>query len=231
MNQPEISFDLEAPKASEAGKAVLNRIKSDQDELNRQFFSIMIIKRFLPLAGQETRGGAGGNAIVDLVSTQINSILAKVSDDYKMKVDIDSDDLTGEGSVEFGVSKGFFDDKLIVSTSLGVANSGSSNQGSLIGDFSIEYVLNEEGTFRVNAFNESNTNTVLQENQSGPFTQGVGINYKEEFHTIQDFKLIQAIFDVFRKKNARRVLGKKKVRKYSPIPRNSNQISAIKEEE
>ena len=231
MNQPEISFDLEAPKASEAGKAVLNRIKSDQDELNRQFFSIMIIKRFLPLAGQETRGGAGGNAIVDLVSTQINSILAKVSDDYKMKVDIDSDDLTGEGSVEFGVSKGFFDDKLIVSTSLGVANSGSSNQGSLIGDFSIEYVLNEEGTFRVNAFNESNTNTVLQENQSNPFTQGIGINYKEEFHTIQDFKLIQAIFDVFRKKNARRVLGKKKVRKYSPIPRNSNQISAIKEEE
>src|SRR5690554_8227459 len=58
MMSPEISFDLEAPKASESGKAVIARIRSDRDELNKQFFSILISKSFMPLAGQS--GGAGG---------------------------------------------------------------------------------------------------------------------------------------------------------------------------
>jgi hypothetical protein len=231
MNKPEISFDMEAPKATEAGKAVMNRIRSDQDELNRQFFSIMIMKRFLPLAGQESRGGAGGNALVDLVSTQINSILSKVSDEYRMKVDIDSDDVTGEGSVEFGVSKGFFDDKLLVSTSFGVGNQGAANEGALIGDISVEYLLNEDGTFRVNVFNRSNTNNVLQQNNQGPLTQGVGINYKEDFHNLEDFKLIQFIFDVFRKKDKRKVIGQDREKKLTPIPKDRIQQNAIIEEE
>jgi len=231
MNSPELSFDMEAPKSSEAGKAVINRIRSDQDELNRQFFSIMIMKRFLPLAGQESRGGAGGNALVDLVSTQINSILSKVSDEYKMNVDIDSDDVTGEGSVEFGVSKGFFDDKLLVSTSLGVGNQGAANEGAIIGDVSVEYLLNEDGTFRVNVFNRSNTNNALQQNQQGPLTQGIGVNYKEDFHNIEDFKLIQFIFDVFRKKENRKVMGESKEKKLTPIPKDKVDQHAIKEEE
>jgi len=231
MNSPEISFDMEAPKASEAGKAVMNRIRSDQDELNRQFFSIMIMKRFLPLAGQESRGGAGGNALVDLVSTQINSILSKVSNEYQMKVDIDSDDVTGEGSVEFGVSKGFFDDKLLVSTSLGVGNQGTANEGAIIGDVSVEYLLNEDGTFRVNVFNRSNTTNTLEQNNQGPLTQGVGINYKEDFHNIEDFKLIQFIFDVFRKEENRKVLGKGRSKKLTPIPQEIIEQHAIKEEE
>lgn len=231
MNSPEISFDMEAPKASEAGKAVMNRIRSDQDELNRQFFSIMIMKRFLPLAGQESRGGAGGNALVDLVSTQINSILSKVSNEYQMKVDIDSDDVTGEGSVEFGVSKGFFDDKLLVSTSLGVGNQGTANEGAIIGDVSVEYLLNEDGTFRVNVFNRSNTTNTLEQNNQGPLTQGVGINYKEDFHNIEDFKLIQFIFDVFRKEENRKVLGKGRSKKLTPIPEEIIDQHAIKEEE
>ncbi len=231
MNSPEISFDMEAPKATEAGKAVMNRIRSDQDELNRQFFSIMIMKRFLPLAGQESRGGAGGNALVDLVSTQINSILSKVSDEYRMKVDIDSDDVTGEGSVEFGVSKGFFDDKLLVSTSFGVGNQGTANDGAIIGDVSVEYLLNQDGTFRVNVFNRSNTNNALQQNQQGPLTQGIGINYKEDFHNMEDFKLIQFIFDVFRTEENRKVMGKRKDKKLTPIPQNKIDQNAIKEEE
>jgi hypothetical protein len=231
MNSPEITFDMEAPKATEAGKAVMNRIRSDQDELNRQFFSIMIMKRFLPLAGQESRGGVGGNALVDLVSTQINSILSKVSDEYRMKVDIDSDDVSGEGSVEFGVSKGFFDDKLLVSTSFGVGNQGAANEGAIIGDVSVEYLLNEDGTFRVNVFSRSNTNNALQQNQQGPLTQGIGINYKEDFHNMEDFKLIQFIFDVFRLEENRKVMGKRKDKKLTPIPQNKIDQNAIKEEE
>ncbi len=220
MMQPEISFDLDAPKANEAGKAVINRIRSDKDELNRQFFSILIWKRFQPLAGQEGRDQAGrGNAALDLVSTQLNSLLAKVSDDYKMNVNLESDELTGESSVEFGVTKGFMDDRLIVSGSFGVGSQHQENvnQNNLIYDLNIEYLINEKGTFRINVFNESNTNSVIQNTNRGQYTQGFGVNYREEFHNLRDFKMIQFVADIFRKKENRKTNFRDGSR-FRPIP-------------
>lgn len=203
MYKPQISFDIDAPRATEAGKAVINRIRSDRDELNRQFFSILILKRFVPLTGQGLgRGSAGSNnAALDLVSTQINSVLSKMSDEYKMNVNLESDDLSGESSVEFGVSKGFLDDRLQVRGSFGVGSYTQSQgtQNNLIGDLFIEYLLNEKGTFRVNAFNESNANSVVLNTNRGYFTQGVGVNYQEDFYNVNDFKLVQFILDWFRK--------------------------------
>src|SRR5690554_2055126 len=70
MMSPELSFDIDAPKANESGKAVLSRIRSDRDELNKQFFSILISKSFMPLSGQ------GGG---DRKSTRLNSSHVRIS--------------------------------------------------------------------------------------------------------------------------------------------------------
>src|SRR5690606_20113974 len=77
--KPNIKFDIQAPRANETEKSILNRIKSDPDELNRQFFSLLLWKSFQPLAG--TAGGTG-SAALDLVSNQINALLSKLSSDY-----------------------------------------------------------------------------------------------------------------------------------------------------
>ena len=232
---PEISFDIEAPKATETEKAVISRIKSDQDELNRQFFALIITKGFLPLSGQG--GGGGGSPILDLAETQINSVLGKVSEDYKMNVNLQSDQQSGQVTGEFGISKGFLNDRLLVSGSFGV--SGSSPQGgpnagaaqnNVIGDVEVEYLLNEPGTFRVSAFNESNANQVIQVNNRGQFTQGIGVSYKEDFHTLEDFKLFQFIANLFRKKENRVKLVDKQNKKV-PIPKEYLDKNGIKEEE
>ncbi|HZH85885.1 MAG TPA: translocation/assembly module TamB domain-containing protein [Brumimicrobium sp.] len=238
MMSPEISFDIEAPKASESGKAVISRIRSDKDELNKQFFSILISKSFMPLSGQG--GGSGGNsgAFLDLASTQINNILNNMAEGYKMNVNLESDDFSGQFSGEFGVSKAFLDNRLLVSGSFGVGttkgeNGASDNvpsQNQFIGDVKIEYLLNEHGTFRMNVFNESNNNTVLQNDARGQFTQGVGVSYKEDFHTLEDFKLFQFFANIFRKKKNWVDLHDKKDNKV-PIPDEYRKGNAIKNEE
>lgn len=218
MTKPQISFDLAAPNATEAGKTVMNRIRSDKDELNRQFFSILIWKRFQPLAGQAGReAGAGGGAALDLVSTQINSLLSKVSDDYKMNLALDSDEMTGESSVEFGVKKEFLDDRLIVSGSFGVGNYNqtNANQNNLISDFNLEYLLNDKGTFRINVFNQSNANRIINQN-AGLFTQGVGINYREDFHNFRDFKAFLFFSSLFSGED--RTEFQLNSQRYEPIP-------------
>lgn len=213
--KPAIGFDIKVPKADESGKALVNRITSDKDELNRQFFSLLLWKKFQPMKGTSR---AGGNAALDLVSNQINSMLSQVSEGYKLNVDLNSDAF-GDNEVALGVSKGFLDDRLIVTGSFGVENhtSGEQSKSSLIGDLEVEYKLNEPGTFRVNVFNESNDNTVLQSNNQGQFKQGAGIHYQEDFNTLDDFRALQTFFDMFRKKENKRYPIRRK-KKQTPIP-------------
>lgn len=216
--KPSINFDIKAPKADETGKALLTSITSDAAELNRQFFSLMLWKKFQPLKGSTA---AGGSAALDLVSNQINSMLAMVSKDYKLNVNLDSDKLTGENSYEFGVSKGFLDNRLIFTGSFGVENNlgtDQQNQSALIGDVSLEYLLNESGTFRINIFNESNDYSVIQNKQLGPFTQGAGLHYQEDYDHFENFKLVQHFLDLFRKKQNKKYPVKRNKRQ-TPIPK------------
>src|SRR5690554_113691 len=105
-----------------------------------------------------------------------------------------------------------------------------SSDLTFIGDVKIEYLLNEQGTFRMNVFNESNNNTVLQNEGRGQFTQGVGVSYKEDFHTLEDFKLFQFFANIFRKKKNRVDIQKKNDNRV-PIPKRYLEGDAIKNEE
>lgn len=214
LEEPSISFDIEAPKASEQSKAVLNKIRSEQEVLQRQFFSLILFKKFQPLNGQVS---AGGGAALELVATQLNSLINGLTKDYRVGVALDQNELTGDVSAEVGVSKEFLDDRLVVSGNFGVEENSAveGSQNNLIGDVSVEYLLNESGSFRVNIFNESNDYSIVQDNQGGQFTQGVGLHYQEDFQNVNDFKLVQYIADLFRKEKKYKNSSN---RKDTPIP-------------
>ena len=85
------------------------------------------------------------------------------------------------------------EDRLIISGSFGIENRADFNaqeqengyKAGFIGDIFVEYLINQSGTFRATAFNQSNSNT-LNEN-AGAFTQGAGISYHEDFNNAKDF--------------------------------------------
>ncbi len=216
--KPTIGFNIKAPKADETSRALIDRITGDKDELNRQFFSLMLMKKFQPLKGSSA---SGSSTAMDLASNQINSILDKVSKDYKMNVNLDADQNTGESSFEFGIKKGFIDDRLIFTGSFGVENSSGAQQqqgqSALIGDVSLEYLINESGTFRINVFNESNDYSIIQDKNLGPFSQGAGLHYQEDFDTWENFKIGQYFLDIFRSKQNKKFPTKRK-RRQTPVP-------------
>ncbi|MFT6981917.1 MAG: hypothetical protein ACJAUD_000684 [Crocinitomicaceae bacterium] len=224
MSNPSIGFDIKAPDADEIGRTLINRITSDPDELNRQFFFLMLTRRFQPIDDGNSSGN--GSAALDLIANQINILLASVSSEYNLNLDFDQDQITGDNKFEFGVSKGFLDDRLILSGSFGVENYGDNTgvvddngeqiSQELIGDVRLEYLLNESGTFRVNIFNESTDKTIITEGDLGNFTQGAGLNYREDFNSFEDFKMIQYVFDIFRKKSKKKYLGRRKQQRAIP---------------
>lgn len=198
---PLITLDIEAPKATESEKTILASVKASPDEMQRQFFSLLLFKKFAPLAGQNTGGGGG---IADVLTQQINGLLEEWSENVKLALEYD--DKEGGQDIALGFEKSL--GKVVLKGSFGVANSTdaqSQTQSNLIGDMSLEYLINDDGSFRVNLFNESNDNSVIQDKSQGAFTQGVGLHYEKEFNKWKDRKE--------KKKNA------KKRREKTPIPK------------
>ena len=228
--KPVVAFDIDAPSAPETGKALIARVKNDPDELNRQFFSLLLVRKFQPLKGSLS---AGSSAALDLLESQINSALGSLSDKYKLNVDYGADETLGETSLGVGVKTGFLNDRLILSGSFGVesvsaTSSETKGTSSLIGDVNVEYLVNEKGTFRANVFNKSNTNSVNE--KAGPFTQGAGISYREDFNAWKDFELLQYTLDLFRKEKRYPIKKKKQQSPVPPLePKNETTIKEEKE--
>ncbi len=210
---PQISFDIKAPNAPETGKTLLNEVISEESELSKQFFSLLLLRSFQPLNSSIE---AHASAAKDLAESQVNALLSEVSQEYDLNFNsIMDNDLVGIDLIEFGISKRFFNDRLIVSGNFGLEedSTGSSETSSYIpiGDLFVEYLINESGTFRATAFSESDPyNIGTDESGQKPSTQGAGLSYQEDFTNIDDFKLIQYFFDIFRPKSKRRYLRKNK---------------------
>lgn len=132
---------------------------------------------------------------MDLIESQINAALSNLSENYKLNLDVGSDATQGETSVAIGMNKGILNDRLVISGSFGVENRSSTSelngtknvQNSVIGDVSVEYKIKEN--FRVRAFNQSNNSSVNE--NAGPFTQGIGVSYREEFNHWNELQFIQ----------------------------------------
>ena len=222
--EPKIKFEIQAPNASETGKSLISRVNAENDELNRQFFSLLLVKKFQPIKGAVT---ASSSAALDLVESQINGLLGQLSKEYKVNVDI------GESNAMASVQKNFLNDRLVITGSFGVENNTTSGQATsgFVGDVSIDYLVNQKGTLRVNAFNKSNSNTV--DESSGPFTQGAGLSYHEEFNNMGDFELYQSFMDVFRPKDKKYFKNrrKKKQTRLPPLVIDNGNSPVIKTEE
>lgn len=195
LTDPLIRFNIEAPKASESARSAIARINNDQDELNRQFFSLLIGNKFQGNGA----AGYGSSAALDALTSQINSVLGELSKDVRLNVGLHSDQPSGINSQEIGFETNVLNDKLSIRGSFGVENNSGTSQSTVIGNLNLEYILDEKGNFRVSIFNESNSYSVIQDKNVGQFTQGVGLQYKEQFHTYKDFRVLQVFLDVFRK--------------------------------
>jgi hypothetical protein len=200
LSNPSITLDIEVPNVSESGKAILSRIRSDKDETQKQFVSLLLLNKF------QGAGGAGGSygAVAEIVTQQINTALDQLSKDVKMNVGYNDNSATGDKNFQFGMQRAYgAKQNIVLKTSLGVSNNTSTGtaQNSLIGSFNLDYLINADGTFRVSIFNESNDKGILSNKDKGEFTQGVGLHYEESFNNFTESRIIEFFANLFRKKD------------------------------
>ena len=205
LYNPELSFDIDVASVDPNVTAALDKVRGDQDELTKQFFSLMVINNFVAQGGTGYFRSAGTATTADLINNQLSNMLQDLSDEFELGFNYSPGDQLSQEEISVAFETQLLNDRLLVSGNFGAALANESiNSGtSLIGDFSVEYMINEDGSFRVKGYNETNEFDLTNTTQS-PYTQGVGVYYTEEFDKLSDIKLIQKIKGFFKRRKERR---------------------------
>lgn len=206
LMNPDIAFDVKLPTVDEGVRTQVNSALATTDDMNKQVFALIVLNRFLPsdaTASASDNSGLGGATAAtgtELLSNQLSNWLSSFSSNIDLGVNWRTGDVISQDEVELAVSTAIFNDRLLLNTNLGLAyGAGGTQQGanSVIGDFSLEYSLTQDGKLRFKAFSQSNDRNLNQVDQAQT-TQGVGLAYREEFDTLGEF--FRKIGGIFRKK-------------------------------
>lgn len=169
-----------------------NRINTDEHELNRQVFSLLVLKRFSPPESFNTTGTIG-SSVSEFVSNQLSYWVSQMDENLEIDVDLGNLDEEAFNTFQLRLSYTLLDGRLRISREGGFG-SGNSNDESqqndiagIVGDWTVEYILTEDGKFRAKMYNRTNYNALnnsLGTNTST--TTGVSILHTQSFDQIKD---------------------------------------------
>ncbi len=192
--EPSINFKIDFPTLDASTVSRINNVLSDEVELNRQVFSFLLFRSFVTPAVFSGGGGVtnAGNAAASTgsemlsnnLSNFLNSTVGNLTGIKDLQLGLNyrtGNAVTGQ-AVDLALSKQFLNNRVTVDGNFGV-NNNSTSRSNLIGDVTVEYKLNEDGRYRIKGFNRTNDNTQLT-TLGGPYSQGIGVFYREEFETV-----------------------------------------------
>jgi hypothetical protein len=192
--KPDISFELEFPSISDNVRSQISSVLADEAELNRQVFSFLIFRSFIPPVIYGTSGGGvtAGNAAAstgsELLSSKVNGVLDGIFGNFDQNLQVGVNYRPGsqnnKDEVLVNVNRNFLDDKLSVDGNFGSGSSTGTTR-NFIGDVNVEYKLSKDGRYKLKGFNRTNDNTQML-TAGGLYTQGLGFFFREEFDTWND---------------------------------------------
>jgi len=197
LENPDIEFDIYLPTAEEEVRSRVRTIMATEEELSKQFLSLLVINSFLPNQNATNSpstgnlGSAGvGVTTSEMLSNQLSNWLSQISNEFDVGVNYRPGDEMFTDEVELALSTQLLNDRVSINGNLDMGGNqqsttaaANSSTSAIVGDFVVDVKLNKSGKLRVKAYNKANDNLLIEDS---PYTQGVGLFYREEFNTIPE---------------------------------------------
>ena len=215
LQSPVITSGIEMPTADPDFRDLLENATSTDEDLMKQFLSLLVINNFYSTTGYGIQDVGTMNTSIagvtasELFSNQLSNWLSQISDDFDIGFNYRPGDQVSTQEVEVALSTQLLNDRVIISGNVDVGgqetnpSAGSSNNPYILGDFEVEYKVTDNVS--VLAFNRSRDDLIYQ---TAPYKQGVGVSFREEFN---DFNNL-----INRYKEA--IINRKKKKKKSENP-------------
>ena len=179
--KPVIKFDIALPDNLLALWPVvdtkLQQIRTDEAEVNKQVFALLLLGRFIQenpfqTAGAPTDAGTiAKQSASKLLSDQLNQLAGSLVKGVDVNFDLNSDQDYSSGSatnqtdLNVKVSKNLFSDRIRVSVGsdfqLEQTNPGQ-NASNIAGDVTVDYKLSKDGRYMLRVYRNDQYQTIVQ---------------------------------------------------------------------
>ncbi len=123
-------------------------------------------------------------ATSELLSNQLSHWLSQISQDFDIGLNYRPGDQITSNELEVALSTQILNDRITINGNLDLGGetptTTTTKTNSIVGDFDIDFQLTENGKLHLKAFNRTNDNLIFQ---TSPYTQGVGVFYREDFNS------------------------------------------------
>ncbi|MGZ3848212.1 MAG: translocation/assembly module TamB domain-containing protein [Flavisolibacter sp.] len=180
LMQPKVGFDIVLPEDKNYGvsndivtqvQSRLTQIRTDQGEINKQVFSLLLLGRFV---GQDPFQSSGGGfnvgtyareSVSKLMTEQLNNLAGSLIQGVDLNFDVASTDdyTTGERrnrtDLNIGLTKKLLNDRLQVTVGNnfeleGPQNSGQKNN-NIAGNVAVNYQLTKDGRYMIRFYRKN----------------------------------------------------------------------------
>jgi hypothetical protein len=198
--RPLISFGLDMPEEQQGalGGNVYTRIQqinTQEGELNKQVFSLLVLNRFFPATGSDGSGGGttamARSSVSQVLSDELNAFSNSLFGGSGLELDFDLDSFqdyregTGQNRTQLNVNaqQRLFNDRLVVQVGSQVDVEGSSSEANrgnpVFGNVSVEYLLTENGRYRLRGFRKNLFESIIE---GQIIVTGLSVIFNREFN-------------------------------------------------
>lgn len=187
---PDIRFSFALPGAdTDIEQRVFTVIDTTNDAaMTQQMVSLLVLGSF---ASTNIGNSSLTNSTFEMLSGQLSGLLSQISKDFDIGLNYRPGDALSNEELEVALSTQLFNDRVSIEGNFGVSNNKNVSQSAsnIVGDVDVSVKLNADGSFRLKAFNHSNHSSWLNYgvfDNYAPYTQGIGISYRQEFDTFNE---------------------------------------------
>lgn len=208
LMSPGIKFNIDVPNADNETKVLVESALNTEDNINRQFLSLLVINSFMPpvggnvpkdpMQGNDSNIGSGlYKTASEMLSNQLSNWISQWSKTVDIGLNYRPGSTTNNNlssdEVELALSTQLLDDRVSINGNVDMGARNNSNP--IAGDFNIDVKLNKSGKLRFKAFARSNDELISNTSQT-QYTTGAGFVYREEFNNFHD--LLHRIKNTFK---------------------------------
>lgn len=187
MTQPELKLGLELPQESDEVQSLVQNYIPTEEQMNMQILYLLSIGKFYTpdYVNVSQNSNVMSSVVSSTLSGQLNNALSNVinSNNWNFGTNLS----TGQNGwndweVEGILSGQLLNNRLLINGNFGYRENHMSNT-NFVGDFDAQLLLNQSGSIRLKAYNQTNDRYFVRTN---PTTQGFGIIFKKDFNHWKD---------------------------------------------
>ncbi|WP_250630067.1 translocation/assembly module TamB domain-containing protein [Rhodoflexus caldus] len=163
------------------------RLAGDEQELQKQVFSLLMLRKLLPENAFEGIGQSAGNSLSELITNQLSAWMSQVDDNLEVDIDLNGFDANALNTMQLRLSYSFLNGRMRITRDGSFTNvQNQANISSIAGDWTVEYLLTQDGRVRMKMYRRNISNTFNAALLGANATTGASMMYTRSFNHVSE---------------------------------------------